>query len=452
MRKNVLIASILLILAVGTLATTTPIAAQPKDIVDTAIDAGSFKTLVFALEATGLNATLKGSGPFTVFAPTDKAFTALPVEVLNWLVANPTALTEVLLYHVVSGKLMAADVVALSSIETVQGGNLTVDTTTPSPLDVKIDGANITATDIECSNGVIHVIDAVLIPEGVLDIVRTAIYAGSFTTLVTALGAADLVSALESEGPFTVFAPTDDAFAALEAANPGILAYLLEHPTELAEILKYHVVPDYLLAADVLELGCLTTLEGGFLNIDTTDGVVKINGATIVLTDIECSNGVIHVIDAVLIPMCIHPVEARGLGLVRLGWWRWTIGLATLEIYPFNSAEHPSVTPHDRPVCVWVVKLTIWARMGCGCWWRRAWAKLEAYWIVQSVNKMESYDDDDDDFVQKNTVYATGHAWTWNGQKLPGAPSSIKVVTHHRKPYLVKARGCGIRFIGFGMQ
>ncbi len=135
------------------------IRAQPTlDIVETAEADGNFTTLISALEATGLNSTLKGSGPFTVFAPTDDAFAALDTDVLNWLLANPTALTEVLLYHVVSGAFNSTDVVALSSIQTLQGDNvsITVDTT------VMIDGANITAVDIECTNGIIHVIDAVM--------------------------------------------------------------------------------------------------------------------------------------------------------------------------------------------------------------------------------------------------------------------------------------------------
>ena len=135
------------------------IRAQPTlDIVETAEAEGNFTTLISALEATGLNSTLKGPGPFTVFAPTDDAFAALDPDVLNWLIANPTALTEVLLYHVVSGAFNSTDVVALSSIQTLQGDNvsITVDTT------VMIDGANITAVDIECTNGIIHVIDAVM--------------------------------------------------------------------------------------------------------------------------------------------------------------------------------------------------------------------------------------------------------------------------------------------------
>jgi uncharacterized surface protein with fasciclin (FAS1) repeats len=132
----------------------------PTDIVETAKTEGSFSTLVTALEAADLVDTLKGAGPFTVFAPTDAAFAALPSGVLDALLANQTALTEVLTYHVVSGKLMATDVVALISVTTLQGDDLLIDTSDG----VKIGGATITQTDIDCSNGVIHVIDTVLIP------------------------------------------------------------------------------------------------------------------------------------------------------------------------------------------------------------------------------------------------------------------------------------------------
>jgi uncharacterized surface protein with fasciclin (FAS1) repeats len=142
--------------------TTTTMAEQPMlDIVDTAIEAGSFTTLVTAVQAAGLVETLKGEGPFTVFAPTDAAFAALPEGTLDGLLADIPTLTDILLYHVVPGKVMAADVVGLASATTAQGGDLTI---TVEGGKVMINGANVIATDIETSNGVIHVIDAVLLP------------------------------------------------------------------------------------------------------------------------------------------------------------------------------------------------------------------------------------------------------------------------------------------------
>ncbi len=271
------------------------LSSQPKDIVDTAINDGSFSTLVTALEAANLVDTLKGAGPFTVFAPTDDAFNALPTGVLDDLLGNVTALTEVLTYHVVTGRYMAADVVALTSLTTIQGDDLAI---TVTGTTVQIDGATVVQTDIEASNGVIHVIDMVVVPGGILDIVQTAQYAGSFSTLVTALEAADLVDVLKGDEPFTVFAPTDDAFAALPQ---GVLDDLLADQTALTEVLTYHVVTGRYMAADVVALTSLTTIQGGNLTITMSNGV-KIDSANIVLTDIECRNGVIHAIDAVLMP------------------------------------------------------------------------------------------------------------------------------------------------------
>lgn len=133
-----------------------------SDIVDTAIAAGSFSTLVKAVQAAGLVETLKGPGPFTVFAPTDAAFAALPAGTLEAVLKDKAKLTAILTYHVVSGKVMAKDVAALNgkTVKTVQGGDLTVDTTSG----VKIGGATVIQADVDTSNGVIHAIDKVLIP------------------------------------------------------------------------------------------------------------------------------------------------------------------------------------------------------------------------------------------------------------------------------------------------
>ena len=131
------------------------------DIVDTAIAAGSFTTLVKAVQAAGLVETLKGAGPFTVFAPTDEAFAKIPAETLNAVLADKAQLTAILTYHVVAGKVLAADVVNLKSAKTVQGGEIAIDTTNG----VKVDDANVVKTDIVCDNGVIHVIDSVIMPK-----------------------------------------------------------------------------------------------------------------------------------------------------------------------------------------------------------------------------------------------------------------------------------------------
>ena len=150
--KKTLIASVL---ALG-----VAFSAQAKDIVNTALGAGSFKTLAVALGAAGLVDTLKGKGPFTVFAPTDEAFAKIPKADLDALLKDKAKLTAVLTYHVVSGKVMAADVKA-GKVKTVQGSELTVSTMGG----VMVDNAKVTATDIVADNGVIHVIDTVIIPK-----------------------------------------------------------------------------------------------------------------------------------------------------------------------------------------------------------------------------------------------------------------------------------------------
>jgi uncharacterized surface protein with fasciclin (FAS1) repeats len=138
-------------------------AANNGDIVATAQAAGDFNTLLAAAQAAGLVETLESAGPFTVFAPTDEAFANLPEGTVDLLLANPDKLREVLLYHVVPGRVMAADVVALSSAKTAEGSDITI---TLVDGGVMIDNANVTATDIETSNGVIHVIDTVILPRG----------------------------------------------------------------------------------------------------------------------------------------------------------------------------------------------------------------------------------------------------------------------------------------------
>ena len=147
------------LIAVTTLALTA-VAVQAKDIVDTAVAAGDFKTLAVALEKAGLIDTLKGKGPFTVFAPTDAAFAKVPKKDLDALLADKSKLASVLTYHVVPGTVMARDVKA-GKVKTVQGSDLTLSTSDG----VKVDGANVVKTDIVADNGVIHVIDSVVLPK-----------------------------------------------------------------------------------------------------------------------------------------------------------------------------------------------------------------------------------------------------------------------------------------------
>jgi uncharacterized surface protein with fasciclin (FAS1) repeats len=291
--------------------TTTTVAEEMMDetIVDVAVNNG-FSTLVTAVQAAGLVDTLAGDGPFTVFAPTDEAFAALPPGMLDGILADTDALTAILTYHVVSGKVLAADVVGLSSATSLQGDDIAIEVVDGG---VVLNGTtNVTATDVEASNGVVHVIDSVLLPPSLSEteseepmlpgLIETAEAAGSFTTLLAALDAAGLREALASGalGKLTIFAPTDEAFAALPE---GTLDGLLADTTALTGVLTYHVVLGEVLAADVIGLDAATTLQGADITIEVVDGGVVLNDSSnVVTTDIMTSGGIIHVIDAVLIP------------------------------------------------------------------------------------------------------------------------------------------------------
>jgi transforming growth factor-beta-induced protein len=282
-----------------------------KTIVDIAVEDGRFTTLVAAVQAAGLAETLSGEGPFTVFAPTDDAFAALPEGTLDSLLLpeNKQQLTDILLYHVVPGKVMASDVASLDgkmADTALEGKQIAIEVDMESVY--LNDNTKVILTDIEASNGVIHVIDSVLMPPSdeaameKMDIVDTAVADGRFTTLVTAVQAADLVDTLKGDGPFTVFAPTDEAFAALPEGTLDTLL-LPENKQQLTDILLYHVIPGRVTAADVVGLTSATTVLGKDATIKVQDGKVLLNdNVEIIITDIETSNGVIHVIDTVLLP------------------------------------------------------------------------------------------------------------------------------------------------------
>ena len=265
----------------------------PGDIVDTAVKDGRFNTLAAALGAANLVETVKGEGPFTVFAPTDDAFAKLPEGTVEALLGDIPALTDILLYHVVPGELKAADVVELSYAETALGEKIGIKFDGEK---VMINDAQVVIADIVTTNGVIHVIDTVLIPR---DIVDTAVADGRFTTLAAALEAAGLVETLKGEGPFTVFAPTDDAFAKLPE---GTVEALLQDIPALTDILLYHVVSGEVMAADVVNLESAETVSGKSISIKVMDGKVFLNDSEVIITDIVATNGVIHVIDSVLLP------------------------------------------------------------------------------------------------------------------------------------------------------
>ena len=272
-----------------------------QNIVQTAIAAGQFNTLASLLTKAGLVDTLSTGGPFTVFAPTDAAFAKVPKATLDALAEDPAQLKSVLLYHVVSGRVAAADVVKLTSAKTLEGRSVAIKTVDGS---VYIDKAKVTTPDVTASNGVIHVIDSVLIPKAApaapaKNIVQTAIAAGQFKTLASLLTKAGLAGTLQGKGPFTVFAPTDAAFAKVPKAT---LAALGKDKAKLRAVLLYHVVAGQVTAAQAMKVRSAKTLNGKRLAIRVSAGKVLVGGATVSKADVMASNGVIHVINKVLIP------------------------------------------------------------------------------------------------------------------------------------------------------
>ena len=295
----------LAVAAVGSTASARPATsagtAVDGTIVQTAVAAGQFTTLAALLQQTGLAETLSGPGPFTVFAPTDAAFAKVPPETLRALAADPAKLRQVLLYHVVSGAVPAADVVRLTGAKTLNGASVTIKIADGT---VKVDGATVTATDMMASNGIVHVIDTVLIPKAApaatpKNIVQTAVAAGQFKTLASLLKKAGLAGTLQGRGPFTVFAPTDAAFAKVPKAT---LAALGKDRAKLRAVLLYHVVKGKVTAKQVVKLRSAKTLNGQSVQIRVRGGKVAVGGATVTSADVAASNGVVHVINKVLIP------------------------------------------------------------------------------------------------------------------------------------------------------
>ncbi|MDG2014746.1 MAG: fasciclin domain-containing protein [Pirellulaceae bacterium] len=287
------------LLLVATLLVAQPANAQNKTIAETAIEVGNFNTLVAAAQAAGLVDTLNGSAELTVFAPTDEAFAKIDPETLAALLKpeNIDQLTQILTYHVVPGRVNAATAYDLDFAGTVNGQRLPINLRGKG---LKVGDANIKVTDVQCTNGVIHVIDTVLMP-ALSNIPATAQSAGQFNTLLAAVGAAGLAEVLAGDGPFTVFAPTDEAFAALPE---GTVESLLkpENKQQLVDILKYHVISGRVYDNDAVAAQRAETLLGRGVNIGLTAEGINVNDAQIIARNIDASNGVIHVIDKVLIP------------------------------------------------------------------------------------------------------------------------------------------------------
>ena len=326
--------------------TTTTVADESTSVLDLAVEAGQFSTLIAAIDAAGLNETLEGEGPFTVLAPTDAAFEAA-FEALGItaeeLLADTDTLTEILLYHVLGQEADSSVVATLDGQEvpTVQGESILV---TVDGGTISINEAQVVSPDLAADNGIVHVINGVLLPPTVAEALGVAAPEETTTTteapeettttteapmdptiaeIVIELASADpaeftiLLAAVQAADPavldalsdptqeLTVFAPTDEAFGnALEAL--GLTPEELLASEDLTNILLYHVAPGVFLAEDVIAAAPIdalpTLLEGGTLLVEVVDGSVVINeSATVVTPDVVASNGVIHVIDAVLL-------------------------------------------------------------------------------------------------------------------------------------------------------
>ncbi|MEY3241772.1 MAG: hypothetical protein RIR11_3211 [Bacteroidota bacterium] len=294
--KNIPILLLMGSLLFAVVLSNTSCTMPQKDIVEVATT--NAKTLSVAVNAAGLAQTLKGKGPFTVFAPTDAAFAAIQSDVDMLLQPdNKSQLAKILTAHVVNGEIKAADLKDGQILTTLDGGKLLV---TVSNGTVMVGDATITAKDAKASNGIIHMIDKVILPAKpkAKDIVDIA--TESAKTLAAAVTAAGLVETLQSDGPFTVFAPTDAAFADIQKDVDNLL--MPENKAKLSNVLTYHVVAGKIMAADLQDGQELTTVQGGKLKVSIKDGKVMINGANVVTADVFASNGVIHVIDKVFIP------------------------------------------------------------------------------------------------------------------------------------------------------
>lgn len=291
-----------LVLTMALLLSAPAFAVEPGTIVDIAVGDDDFSILVEALTEAGLVETLQGEGPFTVFAPTNAAFAALLADLditKEELLANRD-LSKVLLYHVVSGEVMAGDLSDGMEAETVLGEKITFSI---DGSDYSVNSSAIGPADIEASNGVIHVIDKVLVPEafGRKTIVETALADENFSILVAALQAANLVDALEADGPFTVFAPTNAAFEALLEALGITADDLLGHP-DLAKVLLYHVISGEVMSGDLSDGLEAETLNGQKIVFTINNEGAFADDSKISAADIIARNGVIHVIDSVLVP------------------------------------------------------------------------------------------------------------------------------------------------------
>lgn len=266
-------------------------------VVDVIVNSENHNTLETAVIQADLAGTLSGDGPFTVFAPTDAAFNALPDGVLDQVLADNDVLTAILLHHVHSGNALSTDLSDGMEVPTLNDDIITVSINGEV---VMIDMATVTVADIIASNGVVHVIDMVLLPatddQTVMSIIANS---PAHTILEEAVLAAELDETLSGDGPFTVFAPSDDAFDGLPA---GALDLILANTEQLTDLLYNHVHSGNVLSTDLSDGMMVPTLNETELTVSIDGMTVMIDLATVTQVDLTASNGVVHVIDKVLLP------------------------------------------------------------------------------------------------------------------------------------------------------
>ena len=271
---------------------------KAQTVVDIIVNSPDHTTLEAAVIAAELADDLSGPGPFTVFAPTDAAFAALPMGTVDALLQDPTGeLANILLYHVLGLQAFSTDLVDGMMVTTLQGEEVMV---TINGSGVFINDAQVTVADVAASNGVVHVIDAILLPpvmptNSIMDIVTNS---ADHNTLEAALVASGLDGTLANPGSFTLFAPTDAAFALLPA---GTVDALLADPTgALVNVLLYHALSGTVLSTDLSDGLMATTIQGSDITVTINANGVFINNAQVIVADVMADNGVVHVIDAVL--------------------------------------------------------------------------------------------------------------------------------------------------------
>ena len=285
-----------------------------EDIPSNAAGTGIHDSLVAALDRADLVATLSGDGPFTVFAPTDDAFTAAGIDLDSFNTDDEIAtLVDILTYHVLAGAVNSSQVTDGMTATMLNGDDVTFSVTDGT---VMIGDATVTTADVMASNGIIHVIDMVLMPPSdLVDIPTVAQGTGIHDSLVAAVIQAELLTTLQGDGPFTVFAPTDDAFA---AAGIDLAALDTdEGKATLSDILLYHVVSGSVASSALTDGMIATAVNGDDLTFTVGEGVM-VNDANVILADVEASNGIVHVIDKVLMPpadLVDIPTVAQGTGI-----------------------------------------------------------------------------------------------------------------------------------------